>query len=434
MMYKDNDKAEILALSREIMVGGVNSPVRAFGSVDVEPVIVKSAKGAWVEDVSGARYIDYVCSYGPLIFGHAPEFVAEAVNDALLKGTTYGFTTPAEVELAEIVTAAYNGCEMVRMVNSGTEATMSAIRLARGYTGRHKILKFEGCYHGHCDSLLVKSGSGLLTQGVPTSLGLLPGTISETLVCPYNDAEALEAMVRQYPGEIACVIIEPIAGNMGVLPPAPDYLKRLREITEQYGILLIFDEVITGFRVGYHSAAGDFGIVPDLVCFGKIIGGGLPVGAYGGKREIMTMVAPLGPVYQGGTLSGNPLAMSAGIAALRELRDYPEIYTTLAENSAYLEKGINTAIKKYEIPAVTSRYKGMFCLFFTEGKVESYADVMKCDTELYKKFFEGMLKEGILLAPSQYEGWFPSLAHSEEILAQTIAAVNRVFAQLTKRS
>lgn len=433
-MYKNNDKAEILALSREIMVGGVNSPVRAFRSVDVEPVIVKKAKGAYVEDINGERYIDYVCSYGPLIFGHAPDFVAAAVTEALQNGTTYGLTTPSEVELAEIITAAYNGCDMVRMVNSGTEATMSAIRVARGFTGRNKILKFEGCYHGHCDSLLVKSGSGLLTQGVPTSLGLLPGTITETLVCPYNDVDALSAMVKQYPDEIACVIIEPIAGNMGVLPPSEGYLKKVREITAAYGILLIFDEVITGFRVGYHSAAGNFDIVPDLVCFGKIIGGGLPVGAYGGRREIMEMVAPLGPVYQGGTLSGNPLAMSAGIAALKQLRDHPEIYDALDDNAAYLEDGVKAAIEKYCIPAVTSRYKGMFCLFFTDQAVKTYSDVMKCDTSLYKAFFEGMMKEGVLLAPSQYEGWFPSLAHTKEILDRTITAVDHVFAQLTKRS
>ncbi len=431
MMFKDNDKEAILALSKKIMVGGVNSPVRAFRSVDATPVIVKKAKGAYLEDISGARYIDYVCSYGPLIFGHAPAFVEEAVTAALKNGTTYGFTTPAEVELAEIITSAYKGCDMVRMVNSGTEATMSAIRLARGFTGRNKILKFEGCYHGHCDSLLVKSGSGLLTQGVPTSLGLFPGVISETLVCPYNDADALEELIKQYPEEIACVILEPIAGNMGVLPPDDGYLQRVRQITEKYGILLIFDEVITGFRVGYHSAAGDFDIVPDLVCFGKIIGGGLPVGAYGGRKEIMAMVAPLGPVYQGGTLSGNPLAMSAGIAALSHLRDHPETYATLNQNAAYLEENINAAIKKYRVPAVTSRYKGMFCLFFTAEKVKSYDDVLQCDTSLYQAFFTGMLKEGVLLAPSQYEGWFPSTAHTAEILAETVAAVNRVFAQLS---
>lgn len=430
-MYKDNDKEAILALSKEIMVGGVNSPVRAFRSVDAAPVIVNKAKGAYVEDLSGERYIDYVCSYGPLIFGHAPSFVEEAVVAALKNGTTYGFTTPAEVELAEMITSSYKGCDMVRMVNSGTEATMSAIRLARGFTGRNKILKFEGCYHGHCDSLLVKSGSGLLTQGVPTSLGLLPGVISETLVCPYNDEAALESMVKQYHEEIACVILEPIAGNMGVLPPADGYLQRVRQITEDHGILLIFDEVITGFRVGYHSAAGNFDVVPDLVCFGKIIGGGLPVGAYGGRKEIMEMIAPLGPVYQGGTLSGNPLAMSAGIAALSRLRDHGEIYDTLDQNVAYLVSSINAAIEHYRIPAVTSRYKGMFCVFFTAEKVKSYEDVMKCDTSLYNSFFTGMMKEGVLLPPSQYEGWFPSTSHDKEVLEKTVAAVNRVFAQMS---
>lgn len=412
------------------MPGGVNSPVRAFQSVSLNPVIVESAHGPYIKDITGKEYIDYVCSYGPLIFGHAPEFLIDEVKAAAENGTTYGFTTPHEVELAELVIDAYPSCEMVRMVNSGTEATMSAIRVARGYTGRNKILKFEGCYHGHSDSLLVKSGSGLLTQGVPTSPGLVPSLIEQTLVCPYNDEKALAEIIDANKDEIACVILEPVAGNMGVLPPHDGYLKKVRELCTENNIVLIFDEVITGFRIDYHSAAGVFDIDPDMVCFGKIIGGGLPVGAYGGKLDIMKMVSPVGPVYQGGTLSGNPLAMRAGIATLKRLKANRDVYTTLEESATYLNKGITEAIKKYDIPAVTSQFKGMFCLFFTPNPVASYEDVMTCDTEMYKRFFEGMMEEGILLAPAQFEAWFPSVAHTKDVLDQTVEAVNKVFANL----
>lgn len=429
-MYKNNDKQEILGLSRKIMPGGVNSPVRAFGSVDCDPVIVTSAKGAYVKDITGEEYIDYVCSYGPLIFGHAPDFLLEAIKGALTRGTTYGFTTPAEVELAEMVIDAYPACEMIRMVNSGTEATMSAIRVARGYTGRDKILKFEGCYHGHSDSLLVKSGSGLLTQGVPTSPGLVKELVEKTLVCPYNDEKALAEVLEANKGEIACIILEPVAGNMGVLPPKEGYLEKLRELATANDIVLIFDEVITGFRLDYHSAAGVYNIEPDMVCFGKIIGGGLPVGAYGGKLDIMKMVSPIGPVYQGGTLSGNPLAMSAGIANLTKLRDEPQIYEKLEAAATYLNQGMTKLFKEYSIPAVTSQKKGMFCVFFTEGPVNTFEDVMKCDTALYTKFFEGMMKEGVLLAPSQFEGWFPSTAHDQEVLDKTLAAAEKVLKNL----
>lgn len=426
-MYKNNDKKKILELSRKIMPGGVNSPVRAFQSVDLDPVIVESAKGAYIKDIEGKEYIDYVCSYGPLIFGHAPDFLLEEIEKALVKGTTYGFTTTHEVELAEMVIDAYPSCEMVRMVNSGTEATMSAIRVARGYTKRDKILKFEGCYHGHSDSLLVKSGSGLLTQGIPTSPGLVQELVEKTLVCPYNDPEALAQIIAANKDEIACVIIEPVAGNMGVLPPKEGYLKQVRELTAKNDILLIFDEVITGFRIDYHSAAGVYDIEPDMVCFGKIIGGGLPVGAYGGKLDIMKMVSPIGPVYQGGTLSGNPLAMRAGIANLTKLKEDPTVYHTLTEAATYLNQGMTKIFKKYDIPAVTSQMNGMFCAFFTPNPVECFADVMKCDVDLYKKFFEGMMKEGILLAPSQFEGWFPSVAHTKDILDKTLEAADKVL-------
>ncbi|MDO4541926.1 MAG: glutamate-1-semialdehyde 2,1-aminomutase, partial [Bacillota bacterium] len=373
------------------------------------------------------EYIDYVCSYGPLIFGHAPDFLLKAIKEALGRGTTYGFTTPSEVELAEMVIDAYPACEMIRMVNSGTEATMSAIRVARGYTGRDKIIKFEGCYHGHSDSLLVKSGSGLLTQGVPTSPGLVKELVEKTLVCPYNDVEALAKLIEANKGEIACIILEPVAGNMGVLAPKDNYLQRVRELATANGIILIFDEVITGFRLDYHSAAGVYGVEPDMVCFGKIIGGGLPVGAYGGKLDIMKMVSPIGPVYQGGTLSGNPLAMSAGIANLRKLRDEPQVYETLEAAATYLNKDITDICRQYSVPAVTSQKKGMFCLFFTEGPVNSFEDVMKCDTDMYTRFFEGMMAEGILLAPSQFEAWFPSVAHDKEVLDKTLNATEKVL-------
>lgn len=428
--YKNNDKAAIWQLAQRLMPGGVNSPVRAFGSVGVEPVIVESAQGPYITDIEGRRYIDYVCSYGPLIFGHAPQFVTEAVQQAAARGTTYGFTTTHEVELAELIAEAYPACEMLRMVNSGTEATMSAIRVARGCTGRSKLVKFEGCYHGHSDSLLVKSGSGLLTQGVPTSPGVPAGLLAETLVCPYNDAAALAELLEAHSGEVACLIIEPVAGNMGVVPPAEGFLAEVRRLCTEHGIVLIFDEVITGFRLDYHSAAGVFGVQPDMVCFGKIIGGGLPVGAYGGRRELMQQVSPLGPVYQGGTLSGNPLAMRAGIAALSRLRDEEAIYPSLIESTAYLQQEIDKLIIKHGVPASTSRCLDMFCLFFTPQPVHSYADVMACDTEFYRRFFVSMLGQGIMLAPSQFEAWFPSLAHDKAVLDETLAAVDKAFATL----
>ncbi len=375
--YKNNDKAAIWQLAKRLMPGGVNSPVRAFGSVGVEPVIVESAQGPYITDIEGRRYIDYVCSYGPLIFGHAPQFVTEAVQEAAGRGTTYGFTTTHEVELAELIAEAYPACEMLRMVNSGTEATMSAIRVARGCTGRSKLVKFEGCYHGHSDSLLVKSGSGLLTQGVPTSPGVPAGLLAETLVCPYNDAAALAELLAAHQGEVACLIVEPVAGNMGVVPPAEGFLAEVRRLCTEHGIILI-----------------------------------------------------LGPIYQGGTLSGNPLAMRAGIAALSRLRDDAAVYPTLIENTAYLQREIDRLIAKHQVPASTSRCLNMFCLFFTPQPVGSYADVMSCDTELYRRFFVGMLEQGIMLAPSQFEAWFPSLAHDKAILAETLAAVDKVFATL----
>lgn len=426
----DKTKEEFLRHSKEVMVGGVNSPVRAFHSVACEPVVATGGKGAVLHDFDGTPYIDYVLSYGPLIFGHSPDFIVEAIARAAAKGTTFGFTCPQEVELADLILAAYPGAEMIRMVNSGTEATMSAIRAARAYTGRDKILKFEGHYHGHNDGLLVKSGSGLLSHGIPTSKGLTPGLADYTLVAPYNDRAALEAVFQENDGEIAAVIIEPVAGNMGVLPPAEGYLSFVRALTQKQGTLLIFDEVITGFRLDYHCAAGYFGIEPDLVTLGKIIGGGLPVGAYGGKREIMSLVSPLGPVYQGGTLSGNPLAMTAGIAALEKLRDEPQLYADLARSAAYLQEQMDRLFARYGIEAVTSRIEGMFCVFFTKEKVRCYEDIMTADTKNYQRFFEGMMKRGILLPPSQFEAWFLSTAHSAGILDKTVAAAEDVLKEM----
>lgn len=425
-------KEQWLAASQKVLPGGVNSPVRAFQSVAAEPVIATTAKGAKITDADGTSYIDYVCSYGPLIFGHAPDFIVETLCEAVARGTTYGFTTPLEVELAEMVVDAYPGLEMVRLVNSGTEATMSALRLARAYTGRHKILKFEGHYHGHHDSLLVKSGSGALSHGVPTSLGLDPAVTANTIVCRYNDEDALARAFAEHKGEIACLIMEPVAGNMGMVPPAVGFLAAVRNLCSEHGTLLLFDEVITGFRLGYHSAAGYFGVEPDLVCFGKIIGGGLPVGAYGGKAELMTMISPAGPVYQGGTLSGNPLAMTAGLATLRALREQPQVYDQLAAKASYLQLQFDELIASYGIPATTSRLAGLFCLFFTAERVHTYEDVMAADLKKYQTFFEGMRREGVLLAPSQFESWFLSTAHDDEVLAATVAAAERVFSQMRK--
>ncbi len=402
----DNKKREWLEHSKKVLVGGVNSPVRAFRSVDCAPVIATKGEGALLYDFDGTPYIDYVMSYGPLIFGHSPDFVVKELIAAAQKGTTFGFTCPQEVELADRILAAYPGAEMIRMVNSGTEATMSAIRAARAYTGRAKIVKFEGHYHGHSDGLLVKSGSGLLSHGVPTSEGLPPGAADATMVAAYNDLPGLEAIFAEHEGEIAAVIMEPVAGNMGVLPPAAGFLEQVREITREKGALLIFDEGITGFRLGYHSAAGYFGVEPDMMTLGKIIGGGLPVGAYGGKADVMAKVSPLGPVYQGGTLSGNPLAMTAGIAALDGLKKDPGIYDRLAAAASFLAAALSDSFGRYGIPATVSRIEGMFCVFFTKETVKSYADIMAADTGAYRRFFEGMARQQILLPPSQFEAWF----------------------------
>ncbi|MFC4078406.1 glutamate-1-semialdehyde 2,1-aminomutase [Salinithrix halophila] len=401
--------------------GGVNSPVRAFKSVDMSPVSVARGKGSRIYDVDDNEYIDYICSWGPLILGHAHPEVTSAVRTALEKGTSFGLPTTAETDLARLVTEIVPSVEVVRMVNSGTEATMSALRLARAFTKRNKILKFEGCYHGHSDSLLIKAGSGVATLGLPDSPGVPDNTGQHTLTVPYNDVDSLRVAFQKFGHDIAAVIVEPVAGNMGVVPPEPGFLEGLRRLTHHYGSLLIFDEVMTGFRVDYHCAQGKYGVTPDLTTMGKVIGGGLPVGAYGGRRDIMDMVAPSGPVYQAGTLSGNPLAMAAGLATLTELGK-DGTYELLEKRAARLAKGIARNAEEVGIPYWINRVGSMVCFFFTEEKVTSYEQAKRADTGRFARYFKEMMERGVAVPPSQFEGMFVSTAHSEEDIEQTIEA------------
>lgn len=416
--------------AQKLLPGGVNSPVRAFGSVGCHPIFVKGGRGAYVEDVDGNHYLDYIGSWGPSILGHGHEAVLEGVMEQLMNGSSYGLPTGIEVEMAEMIREAVPSMEMMRMVSSGTEATMSAIRVARGFTGRDKILKFEGCYHGHSDGLLVKTGSGALTFGIPTSAGVSADTAKNTLVAAYNDSAMVDRIFAQNKGQIAAVILEPIAANMGVVPPDAAFLKRLREITQEEGTLLIFDEVITGFRVGYGGAQALYGIKPDLTCLGKIIGGGLPVGAYGGRREIMSMVAPLGPVYQAGTLSGNPVAMRMGMNMLTYLKNNPQVYDHIEGLARRLQQGMQANFDALEIPATVTRVKGLVCPFFVKGDIRSYEDVKDADTQAYGAYFRGMLEAGIVLPPSQFEAMFLSTAHQEADIERTIDAHRRVLAEM----
>lgn len=407
--------------------GGVNSPVRAFKSVGIDPIFIDRAHGSHIWDVDGNEYIDFICSWGPLILGHSNERITEGISEMIAKGTSYGVPTQIEVEMAKLIVEAYKGVDQVRMVNSGTEATMSALRVARGYTGRNKILKFEGCYHGHSDALLVKSGSGTITYGVPTSPGVPADVVKHTLVTPYNDIEALEEIFKAQGEEIAAVIVEPIGGNMGVVPAEKDFLLALREITKKYGAVLIFDEVITGFRIAYGSSREYFDIEPDMVCFGKIIGGGLPVGAYAGKKEIMDMVSPVGPVYQAGTLSGNPLAMYIGKKQLEVLRDNPQIYKELEEKAIYLETGIKAHLKELGLNYHVARAGSLVCLFFTDQVVRNYQDAMTCDIERFNKYFKALLEEGVLIGPAQFEAMFLSTAHTKEDLDKALEAMGKAL-------
>ncbi len=412
--------------ARQLLPGGVNSPVRAFKSVGGEPFFTARADGACLWDVEGKRYIDYVGSWGPMIVGHNHPYVREAVARAIQDGLSFGTPCPAEVTMAETLTRLLPSIEMVRMVNSGTEATMAAIRLARGYTGRSKIVKFEGCYHGHGDAFLVKAGSGALTFGVPTSPGVPAGLADLTLTLPYNDLAAAEALFAEHGGEIAGLIIEPVAGNMNCILPRAGYLQGLRELCTRHGALLIFDEVMTGFRVALGGAQALYGITPDLSTFGKIIGGGMPVGAYGGRREIMQQIAPAGPVYQAGTLSGNPVAMAAGLAML-ELIQTPGFYAEIDRKTRLLTDGLQAVALEAGVAMTTNRVCGMFGVFFTDQTVETFTQATACDTALFKRFFHGMLERGVYLAPSAFEAGFLSSAHNDDLLGETLVAAREAL-------
>lgn len=410
--------------------GGVNSPVRAFRGVGGEPVFVARAAGAYLYDPDGRQYIDYVGSWGPMVLGHAHPDVIRAVQQAAENGLSFGAPTELETVMADKVCELMPSIDMVRMVSSGTEATMSAVRLARGYTGRDKIVKFEGCYHGHGDSFLIKAGSGALTLGVPTSPGVPAALAEHTLTLDYNDTDSVVRAFEQCGEDIACVIVEPVAGNMNCVPPCPGFLEGLRELCDRYGSVLIFDEVMTGFRVALGGAQAFYKVSPDLTTLGKVIGGGMPVGAFGGRREIMQQLAPLGPVYQAGTLSGNPIAMTAGLETLK-LISQPGFFETLTARTEQLTDGLLQAANEHGIPLTCNRAGGMFGIFFTNlARVETFADVSRCDIERFKRFFHGMLDHGVYLAPSAYEAGFVSIAHSEDDIAKTVAAAATVFKSL----
>ena len=415
--------------SQHFIPGGVNSPVRNFSKVGGNPRFIQRGAGSKIYDIDGNQYIDYVASWGPLVLGHANPRVIEAIKEAMVNGTSFGAPTTHETELAEIIVDAVPSIERVRMVSSGTEATMSAIRLARGYAGRDKVIKIEGCYHGHVDSLLAEAGSGVATFGLPECEGIPTDFTRHTLVVPFNDAGAVRQAIEAHPDQIACLILEPIMGNMGIIPPQEGYLSELREITSEHGIVLIFDEVITGFRVAYGGAQSLYGVIPDMTCLGKIIGGGMPVGAYGGKEEIMRHIAPEGGVYQAGTLSGNPLAMSAGIAALKALAE-PGVYEQLEIRASLLAGGLQDATERHGIDAFHSRVGSMMMLFFTDAEVINANGARTSDTERYSRYFGGLLEKGIYAAPSQFEAGFVSLAHSETDIDTTVRAANEALSAL----
>lgn len=413
--------------AKKYIPGGVNSPVRAFKSVGMGPIFAERGKGSKIYDVDKNEYIDYICSWGPLILGHSRDEIINGFEEIVKRGTSYGIPTEIEVKMAKFIVEAFPSIDMIRMVNSGTEATMSALRVARGYTKRDKIVKFEGCYHGHSDGLLVKSGSGTITYRVPTSPGVPADTVKDTLVCTYNDMESVESTFKEYGEEIAAIIVEPVGGNMGVVPGKKEFLQGLRKICDKYKTILIFDEVITGFRVSFGGAQELYGVTPDMTCFGKIIGAGLPVGAYGGKREVMEMVSPLGPVYQAGTLSGNPLAMFMGYRNLNFLRDNLDIYERLEKLAIRFENGMNKIIDKYNVPVTVVRFKAMMSVFFAKGEFNNFQDVMKCNTEKYSVFFRSMLNSGVLFPPAQFEGLFLSDSHSEEDIDKTLIAFDKAI-------
>lgn len=424
--YEKSNKA--FKEASELMPGGVNSPVRAFKSVNMDPIFMERGRGSKIYDIDGNEYIDYVLSWGPLILGHTNERVVEGIKKVAEMGTSFGAPTEIENELAKLVIERVPSIEVVRMVSSGTEATMSALRLARGFTGRNKIMKFEGCYHGHGDSLLIKAGSGVATLGLPDSPGVPEGVAKNTITVPYNDLDSVRYAFEQFGDDIAGVIVEPVAGNMGVVPPQPGFLEGLREITEQNGSLLIFDEVMTGFRVGYNCAQGYFGVTPDITCLGKVIGGGLPVGAYGGKAEIMKQIAPSGPIYQAGTLSGNPLAMTAGFETLSQLT--PDSYKEFERKADRLEEGLKAAAEKYDIPHTINRAGSMIGIFFTNEDVVNYEKAKTSNLEFFAEYYREMANQGVFLPPSQFEGLFLSTAHTDEDIEKTILAAEKAFSKL----
>lgn len=426
MSYKKSQEA--MSIAENLMPGGVNSPVRAFKSVDTPEIFMDHAEGSRIYDIDGNEYIDYVLSWGPLILGHKNKQVIDKLHEAVDKGTSFGASTLEENKLAELVIERVPSIEKVRMVSSGTEATLAALRLARGYTGRNKIVKFEGCYHGHSDSLLIKAGSGVATLGLPDSPGVPEGTAKNTITVPYNDLDAIKLAFEHYGDDIAAIIVEPVAGNMGVVPPKDGFLQGLRDITSDYDSLLIFDEVMTGFRVGYNCAQGYFGVTPDITCLGKVIGGGLPVGAFGGKKEIMDKIAPVGNIYQAGTLSGNPLAMTSGYETLSQLT--PESYDYFQELGDLLEKGLKEVFSKHNVPITVNRAGSMIGYFLNEGPVTNFDEANKSDLELFSNMYREMAKEGIFLPPSQFEGTFLSTAHTKEDIEKTIQAFDNALSRI----
>ncbi len=431
-MSRNGISEAMFKAAAEVMPGGVSSPVRAFRSVGGTPIFFKSASGAEVEDVDGNRYIDFVGSWGPMLLGHAHPEVVEAVREVASRGLSFGAPTPLETEFCELIIELVPSVEMVRLVNSGTEATMSAIRLARGYTGRPKIVKFSGCYHGHEDSLLVQAGSGVATLGIPGTPGVLPALAAETLTAPYNDLASLEAIFDRFGEEIACCIVEPVAGNMGCILPQPGFLERLRSLCTGSGAVLIFDEVMTGFRVAAGGAQARYGITPDLTTLGKVIGGGLPVGAYGGRREIMERVAPVGPVYQAGTLSGNPLSVTAGMTMLKLIRGIPDLYTRLDDLSRQVSEGMRDVLRGAGVAASSAHVGGMFGVSFREEAPRSYEEAKEADVARFNRFFHAMLRQGVYLAPSAFEAGFVSYAHTDAQVARVLeaseAAIREVLA------
>lgn len=413
--------------AKNYIPGGVNSPVRAFKAVGGDPLFIRKAKGSWIEDEDGNRYTEFINSWGPMILGHAHPVIEEGVRDAIKDSLSFGAPTAREVRMAELICSMIPSVEKVRMVNSGTEATMSAIRLARGYTARDKIIKFDGCYHGHGDSFLIAAGSGAATMGTPDSPGVTRGTAQDTLIAPYNDIDAVKDLIRDYPDEIAAIIVEPVAGNMGCVLPENDFLRDLREVCDEAQIVLIFDEVMTGFRLSEGGAQERFGVRPDLTTLGKIIGGGMPVGAYGGKAEIMDFVSPAGPVYQAGTLSGNPVAMAAGMAVLEYLKGHPEVYTQIDKTTRRMEEGMRENLRSFDLDYTINRCGSMISMFFTDLPVSNMEQARRSDTELFGRYFRGMLEKGIYLAPSQFEALFISASIGEEELEKFLRAHKQVL-------